>query len=536
MRRARAVGVVAVIVILVIGGLFVWVYVDPFDPPSYAPDPQLAPIQHIFVIMQENHPYDNYFGAYCPQTGPYCSSAALGTPAGTCVPYSINNPTLGCASPFPLGPNQRPSGDLPHNLSAAKRSYDNGRMDGFIQAYGGNKTPVGYYTAASVSAYWDMAEEYGLGDYFFSPALGASIANHWILLAGTSPAMGYPYVLPDFVKSGRLTTQGIEYLNEANNTPTMADELSSAGISWRFYDYPIPVGGYDSFLTRASTAVNDPTMTQFDEFNPIVSKASTFTAPYATHFVSRYQITNDLASGNVSSVSWIFPTFPQSEHPPSPLYVGETWTTNVIDSIESSRVWSSSVIFLLWDEYGGWYDHVAPPNEAAHGPGFRVPLLVIGPYVKENFINSQFASSPSILKFIEQRFGLPPLGPADGSATSLIPYFDFGQAPRAPLNFVVNETYPAPLQTVLRASASPLTGPEPSMFSPAPAGAASVAPSVVLLGGSGSTLWARPTGELDVAAAQARPSRSHSDILSAERIRRGVALQLLPAARARVRR
>lgn len=438
---------------------------DPFDPSAaYSPDPRLASIQHIFVIMQENHAYDNYFGAYCRAVGPVCSSANLGLPPGVCIPYSLVNLSLGCAQPYPLPTYFRPTGDLPHNLTAATRVYDGGRMDGFLQVYKGNVTPLGYYDSTTVSAYWDLAEEYGLGDYFFSPALGASIANHWVVLAGGSPSMGYSYNEANFVRDGALTSLGVDYLNEANATPTLVDRLQAAGVPWRVYDYPIPVGGYQGFLDRALNVTNDPTMTLFDEFDPIVAKASTFTAPYASHFSSRYALITDASTGNLPAVSWVFPDQPLSEHPGGPaLYNGEHWVTHVIDAIENSSAWSSCVIFFLYDEYGGWYDHAPPPGETGRSPGFRVPFLVIGPNVREGFIDSQFTTSYSILQFIEDRFGLGFMGPSDQGAASLLPYFDFTMAPRDPLTFTVNESYPAPLQAIGPSSAAAVPTPPPGV-------------------------------------------------------------------------
>ncbi|MCI4345295.1 MAG: hypothetical protein L3K07_00850 [Thermoplasmata archaeon] len=411
------------------------------DPPRH----RIPAIQHVVVILQENHAFDNYFGAYCQATSAFCSTAVDGIPAGACIPYSLTDPASGCVSPYPALAGWHPSNDLPHTWGSDHLAWDQGRMDGFIAADHGNSTPMAYFTNATIAPYWNLAEQYSLGQNFYSGALGASLANHWLLLSGAPPAVSFQNDFNTFVRGGQITAVGQSYLAQANSTPTLGDSLSQAGLSWRVYAGGIAPGGYGGALNRsANSSVAEGTL--FDEFDPFLAKASTYLPSNAVHFPSRYSFPTDFATKSAPNVSWVFPSFPQSEHPPGPVDPGMDWALSVVNSVEESSVWNSSLILLTWDEGGGWYDHRAPPNEGTTGPGFRVPLLVISPFAREGFVSSTFGVTSSIARLVEEVFGLPSLGGADGSAPSLTSLIDTSQAPRMPLVFDPNGTYPLVLQ------------------------------------------------------------------------------------------
>ncbi len=138
----------------------------------------------------------------------------------------------------------------------------------------------------------------------------------------------------------------------------------------------------------------------------------------------------DLSLGNLPQVSWIIGAPGGTEHPPGNIQLGEASVAGLVNGIGASKYWSSVVTFVTWDDYGGWYDHVVPPQIDQYGYGFRVPSLVISPYARKGFVDSQTNDHTSILKFIETRFGLSPLSSRDASAGDMTESFDFKQTPR----------------------------------------------------------------------------------------------------------
>jgi phospholipase C len=440
---ARNARVVAVIVGLVLAGLGVFgaVVTVPsaasssvavqYDPP---PNPSSLPIRHIVFIMQENHAYDNLFGTYCTTRGPDCQAVANGIPPGTCVPYQPADPMSGCVTPapFPDAWNATPL-DLPHTWNSSHAAYANGSMNGWWSAeLHGNET-FRYFTGTSAPIYWDLAEQYALGDDFFSSALSYSLPNHWGMLANTIPPLSLTHLMQltpaQKPASGGLRSYQSQYLNEANNTTTLPDLLAQTSLTWRWYDQAIPPGwsGYNTSLQEQLA---------FDYWNPNAAQFRTYADPaFHAHFVLRTDILADAANGTLPNISWVLPWFTISDHPYSELPSGESWVAQVVDAIEASPEWNSTAIFVSWDEYGGFYDHVAPPQITSYGLGFRVPVLVISPYARENYIDPQFTYFESVLHFMEWRFGVSPMGPMDGGAPLPLNAFDFNQTPRAPIQF-----------------------------------------------------------------------------------------------------
>jgi phospholipase C len=408
-------------------------------------NPSTNPIKHIVVIMQENRSFDNYFGTY---------PGANGIPKGTCMPLTPDNPTVGCVKPF-LSTNAI-SADLPHGYQSSIVAYDNGKMDGFMVGENENSKTMSYYDNRTIPYYWDLAKHYVLADNFYSSVLSYSLPNHWFAIAGQAPATSVFYfmhrppnnnilnqaenastIAGNFNETGNFgvnpnpVTGNLKdqvarvYLEESNLTKTVADLFmnNSQHITWKYYDHFVKTGNYRAAVNSGRA---------FEFWNPFSAKASTYTPQYSPHFVNRAQIFTDLKSGAFPEVSWVTPSFPISEHPPANITTGMNWVKHVINAIMSSPYWNSTAIILTWDDYGGFYDHVPPPQIDKYGLGFRMPTLIISPYAKPGYIDHTQYQFESMLKFIEWRFNLQPLTERDLHANNLLNAFDFNQRPLPP--------------------------------------------------------------------------------------------------------
>ncbi|MCI4355526.1 MAG: hypothetical protein L3K18_00060 [Thermoplasmata archaeon] len=411
----------AILVVLVVVAITIPVVYVASLPPAASPGG--IPIKHIVVLVMENHPYDNLFGTYCLYVGPHCPTAADGIPGATCVPYYPNNTTAGCIAPYPFTKSQLETGNPPHEWNASTQSLDNGRMDGFYAAEESGVLPFGYYDRSTVPVYWDLAQEYGLGDHTFSSALSYSLPNHWYLLAGKAPPTS---------ENVTVLLRGWEakhlYLNQSNATRTVQDLLNnSPSTTWKYYDKSL--GSYEVAISYQYPEG------AYSYWNPLAARAESYTSWYSSHFTQRSQFFNDSANGTLPDVSWIIPNATFSDHPPANLSDGQGFVASVVNSVEASPEWSSTAIFVTWDDYGGFYDHVAPPRIDSLGLSFRVPLLVISPYTPAGTVVHSELYFESLLHFIEWRFNLGCLTVRDCNAPLPLAFFDFNQAPRAPMFF-----------------------------------------------------------------------------------------------------
>jgi phospholipase C len=394
-------------------------------------------ISHIVFLMQENHAYDNLYGLYCQATGKYCRTVGNGIPTNTCVPKDPAHPSLGCIKPYNLTLTQV-NQDLAHDWNSTHTAWNNGAMNGFLKAEG-SSLAFGHYNASTVPLYYDLAEEYGLGDNMYSGAMSYSLSNHWYEVASLPPPLGET----NYIGGG--TSIDHQYLNQSNGTLSLENALLNSTVSWTYYDFPLPAQ-YNQSIGGSS---HQPALA-FDYWNPLAGRAYSYTAGVRSHFVGRTNFFTDAAAGSLPNVSWVIPSLPESDHPPEGVLPAQNWVASVVDALERSPEWNSTVLFVSWDEYGGFYDHVSPPGVDSVGDGFRVPLLAIGPWVKQGFIDHQNLSFSSILHLMEDRFHFSCLGPRDCNAALPLSMFDFNRtAPRAPIGFPVNGTasYPMPLQS-----------------------------------------------------------------------------------------
>lgn len=377
---------------------------SPISDVSAADEPQAAtPIKHLIVMMQENHTFDNYFGTY---------PGADGIPEGTRMPVDPNDLSKGYVEPWHIG--NSPVTDLSHNQATFNEQYNFGQMDGFVAALNrrnqDGRLAMGYYDDRDLPFYWNLADHYVLFDRFFSSAKEGSFTNHMYWVAAQSPLVPDGKTLQDILA----------------DTPTIFDRLETAGVSWKFY-----VQNYDPTITyrnlevsgnRASQVIWVPLL-NFDRFldDPELS----------SHIVDLSEYYTDLRNGTLPSVAYIVPSGP-SEHPPSSLLAGQRFVKNLIQELMRSDAWDSSAFLLLYDDWGGWYDHVTPPQVDAFGYGMRVPAIMISPFSLEGKIDSTQLDFTSILKFIEQNWGIPSLAARDEQANNLLSAFDFSKSPRQP--------------------------------------------------------------------------------------------------------
>lgn len=374
-RRLLVVGISGALV----GSLLVVALTSPST--SAGPPTPRTPIHHVVEIMMENHAFDNLFGTF---------PGVLGFPAHVRLP----NGSGGEVAPYWIDGDSTP--DLPHDRGSQLADLDQGRMDGFVEEmarYNASAadSPMGYYNATQVAGYWALAHQFRLCDMYFASVLGPTNPNRLYAIAGSSGG-----ITTDSWPAGGVTLS------------TIFDQLSAVGISWRYYY--APDGGAPIPLHLAPLR-NVPA-----EVASIV--------PLST-------LLPDLRAGELPAVTVIDPSGSAnlSEHPPENVTVGEAWSLSVIAAIEASPEWNSTAVFLTWDEGGGYYDSVVPPPRDAIGDGFRVPMLVVSPFSRGGNVDSTVFDHTSVLKFIDQNWGLSFLTPRVAATNSLGQAFSFPSGP-----------------------------------------------------------------------------------------------------------
>jgi phospholipase C len=353
-----------------------------------------TPIRHLVMLMQENHSFDNYFGTY---------PDADGIPADICMPVRPGSPDKGCVKPHHLG--ARPLRDHSHDHKTALRQLNGGKMDGFVRALQvrrqDGEVAMGYYDRRDLPFHWAVADEYVLFDRFFSSSLEGGDANHM------------------FWVSGRPTP---------DNGPTIFDRLQERGISWKFY-----VAGHDPRINiRTPPSRRDARWGRVLDDVPIL-KLTRFTDDrrLASRIVDLDQYHKDLQEGTLPAVSFVI-AYGASEHPPGDLALGQRLVRSLVNGLMASSAWKHSAFLYTYDDWGGWYDHVRPPKVDASGYGFRVPALLISPYARRGHVDHTQLDQTAGIKFIEENWGLPPLGSRDAAAKTFTAAFDFSSPPRGP--------------------------------------------------------------------------------------------------------
>ena len=389
----------------------------------------LTPIKHIIVVMQENHSFDNMFGVFPGLQGSYA------LPLDKCLSYSQFKPQNGCLSPWNADAQASTvqATGLCHSGGCNRQAYDSGAMDGFVwaqqsiaNARSSNASySMAYYTGATLGTYWDLASYYGLNVNFFDSALQYSWPNHLFMFAGQST--GCLFACPE---QFNLTFS------------TAADLLNASGITWKYYS-----GGWQDTWNCKSVSVQNGN--PYIGGKPVPPYLQTWqvgfdfprlqTSQGTCHkFNNLNDLSNDISRSLLPQVAWVTPSQCCSDHPgaaaswPS----GQEYVANLIDSIESNPIlWSSTAIFLTWDDFGGYYDHVVPTQVDPTGYGFRSPLIVISPFARQgiSYGPGHQQDFTAFLATIEHNWGLAPLTQRDASVGDLFYMFNFTQTPLAPL-------------------------------------------------------------------------------------------------------
>jgi phospholipase C len=468
------------------------------------------PIQHVIIIMQENRSFDNYFGSFPGANGP---------PAGTCLPISLSDPGQGCVAPFhdvhdfSLGANHSADGaqhDLDDGISMAK-------MDGFVESQilsglhtcdGSTTKPncdgsgnswtrhdtMGYHTADEIPNYWAYAQNFVLMDNLFSSVRSWSYPSHvylsseWLATCGNEDVASTCYSANTILNPKSATTHW--------PWVSIFNLLDAYKVSWKYYhtdglepdcdDEELDCGPQNQ--VQVSASIWNPA--QF--FLYVQQQGQAY---LTAHTPSLDQLYLDLKGGTLPAVSWIVPNTDVSEHPyGNGITLGMEHVTSIVNAVMQSSAWNSTAIFVSWDDFGGFYDHVMPPNlemadpmvnqrpdmSFVEGFGLRVPGLLISPWVKSGQIDHQFLSFANFNTFIEDLFmngarldpvalGNPDSRPSVRDAVTQVTYmdgttapvgnimndFDFSQQPLAPL--ILSTHIPGGIRTFCRDNVNDFT-------------------------------------------------------------------------------
>jgi phospholipase C len=420
-------------------------------------------IQHVVMIMQENHSFDNYFGTY---------PGANGIPAGTCVPDPVHG---GCVKPF-YDPEDEAEGG-PHGTEAAIADIDGGKMDGFVaqaeekdecETTGGCSKckqqaecaaqVMGYHDARVIPNYWTYAQDFVLQDDMFESQASWSAPEHLAMVSGWSalcpkkeednPLACVSSLSPR--TEAKYWSKPLEPGHTAYPWTDVTYLMHKHGVSWRYYVHEgdEPDCENDEATSCAKITQNAKTpgiWNPLPDFTDVTEDGQLANVQPLPGF---YEAAEQKSSCGLPNVSWIVPSLKVSEHPPGLISVGETYVTTLIDTIMKSPCWGSTAIFVSWDDWGGYYDHVPPPDVDENGYGLRVPGLVISPYARAGYIDHQQLSHDAYLKFIEDDFlGGERLNPLTDGRPDSRPHvreeasglgdmtsdFDFNQSPRQPV-------------------------------------------------------------------------------------------------------
>ena len=385
--------------------------------PAHRGRPLQSPIQHIVIIVQENRTVDNLF-QFLP--GANTQSFGLGLRGKRKIALQSESLT----APY----------DLSHSHSAFLTEYNNGGMNGFeLESCKGTcpRYPAfAYVPQSDVQPYYTLAKQYTFADNMFQSNQGPSFPAHQYLVSGTSTVSDTsPNKAAENPTSPNHTEVGgcdspagslVGVIDPAGQEPTnlktypcfhrnsIMNELDAAGVSWKYYQQK-PGAGF------------------WNGVDPIYSIWSNKSEMAAKVITPPSQVLTDIANGHLADVVWVTPTNLASDHPVGNNGSGPSWVASVVNAIGSSQYWNNTAIFITWDDWGGFYDHVTPTIYNSYELGFRVPLIVVSPYAKNGYVSHVQHEFGSILKFAEKTFSLPSLGATDARADDLSDCFNFSK-------------------------------------------------------------------------------------------------------------
>jgi phospholipase C len=388
----------------------------------------LDKIDHFVFIMQENRSFDSYFGTY---------PGADGIPAGATVPGPLGN----LVAPYHDAADINRGG--PHGWDNAWADIDGGKMDGFLREswksvrvrpnapnapnatiVGNPRDVLGYHDWREIPNYWSYAKLYVLQDRMFESVASYSLPAHLYMLAAQSG--GYTGRDP-FTNLPQPYPRVYEF-------PEITELLQSGTIDWKYYvtSGTIPDTEDGHVVGTIPAQTQDPK--RYTLWNPLPAFPSVRgDAGEWNRLVDTSEFYTDCKTGQLPQVCWVIPSGAVSEHPPAGVREGMAYVTGLVNAVMQSPDWPHTAIFIAWDDWGGFYDHVVPPKVDTYGYGLRVPALVISPYAKQGYTSSQTLSFESWLKLAEERYGISPMTDRDRNANDMRDAFDFTQQPRPPV-------------------------------------------------------------------------------------------------------
>ncbi len=384
----------------------------------------LGAIEHVIFFMQENRSFDSYLGTLRGVDGfDDHHGSSLGAFAQP-YPENTTDPPVGRLLPWHLATAAGTAwcvNDPDHNWGTQHRSWNGGKMDRFVEAHvasdGAANGPLvmGYYDRGDLPYYYALADAFTVCDHYHCSVIGPTHPNRLMSLSAS--------IDPDGGHGGPvIVTNSSDKVEFTATWATMPERLSAHGISWKTYN---PTGSIYQPGSPLAILASDNVLLYFKAFSDPASELykQAFGSLYPTDFMS------DLASGNLPQVSWIVASDPQSEHPPSAPAFGEAMSSQIVSALaEHPEVWAKTVLFITYDENGGFFDHVTPPTPAPGTPGeylgvsplpaaaegiggpiglgFRVPMLVVSPFSRGGWVSSETFDHTSMLRFLETRFGV----------------------------------------------------------------------------------------------------------------------------------
>jgi phospholipase C len=378
-------------------------------------------IQHVVIIVQENRTPDDLFNGL-----PGADTVRSGKNS---YGQTVELHRVPLATPY----------TLIHTHRAFKIEYADGQLNGFDRdrtgCHVGARCPppglraYGYVSLNDVRPYFAMAEEFTFADHMFQTNQGPSFPAHQYILSGTSTIRNDStlraaenVVAPGDNDAGGCdsppgsTVAVINLAGEENqrvfpcfSRRSLPELLEAHGLSWHYYQAHLGAGtwhGPDAILQLRESP---------EFFRDVVAPPS--------------RVLTDVAEGRLASVVWVTPTAKASDHSGLNNGTGPSWVASVVNAVGESQYWDDTAIFITWDDWGGWYDHVSPVEYNSYELGFRVPLIVVSPYAKRHFVSHRQHEFGSILKFVEKTFGLPSLRTTDVRADDLSDCFDFSRRP-----------------------------------------------------------------------------------------------------------
>jgi phospholipase C len=387
-------------------------------PPVYAPPPPAKAgkyFTHIVILVQENRTFDNLFATF---------PGADGTTIGKTHDGTVRLRKGHLAEPFKPGNNYR----------SWLRDFNGGRMNGFdLNKFSKVRGTYvyRYVDPSEIQPYWSMAKQYVLSDHMFQTQGSGSFTAHQDLIRGGTQLDSMHAVIdfpsgapwgcdaPPGTVTSLVTRHGTLLYDEGPRPcykyATLGDSLDAKNLSWRYYSPGLK--NFQGALWEAFDAV--ASVRYGSEWN-------------ATQVSPETNVLTDISRNTLPALSWVIPDFQNSDHPGGSRDTGPSWVAQIVNGIGQSPAWKETAILIVWDDWGGWYDHVAPPGPRRFGGlGFRVPLIVVSPYAKAGYVSHNEYEFGSIIRFVEDNWNLARLGTTDVRANDFVKdFFDFTRAPR----------------------------------------------------------------------------------------------------------